>query len=760
MVHVAESLEIAMVLGLLLAAAGLAAVRLRLVPAVGYLLVGVGVGFAWPHHPLGGEVLDGVLRLAVLLLLFLIGLELDLKRLRQSFRATAWVLPFHVLVPAAAIALLTRLAGWDFQHALVAGMALAISSTLFGDGISKTAGVTDTSRRRFLGQSIAEDVASAALLAVVAVLAGGDGGSGWLTPGIAVARTIFLMTLLAGAALLIVPRLLDHVARTHMQEVLLLWTIGVVALFGYLGLRSGSAELGAFLAGVAAAEAGSRYVIRISMSGVQSLALALFFLAGGLAVDLQAVIAVWPIVVGAAAVFVGAKVFVNVPASAASGQSLGDALRTALCLGSLGEFSLILATVAEREGLAHPSLRTVVVGAMVLTLIASNLLIRTVPAVERTYWRMPAPFRRTAEWAVNGLRRGGQAAAPETAQSRRRTTRLLASNLVLLLGWALVAVALAQRFLPAAEARVPVWGPMLFLGALIGLAVPMMIATYRAYRGFVISLVGGRAGERVGAGRVRVRLVDAWVVSTLFLGLVFLAVRIPQTLPVVIGAGLVALIVATVAWRRLAIFHRTLEGTLTRVLGEDAEAGRVLDRIMQQYPWGVRFAAVAVPADSPVAGHTVKESRIADLTGAMVAVLQRRNEEVVNPGPNERIRGGDTLVLLGDLHQIGRAEALVVAHGEALRLEAQSRSAQIAELPVLEPGPWVGARLSATRIRERTGVLVVGVQSQGAHPKPYEPDLELKAGDVLIVMGTPLQVERARKVAQGEDLAGEPGASA
>src|SRR5205823_2826129 len=115
-----------------------------------------------------------------------------------------------------------------------------------------------------------------------------------------------------------------------------------------------------------------------------------------------------------------------------------------------------------------------------------------------------------------------------------------------------------------------------------------------------------------------------------------------------------------------------VEESITRVLGHDPEAGALLDRLMEGYPWGVRSAAVAVPSDSPLANTTLGSGRIQELTGATVAVLQRNRREVVNPGPEEVVRPDDLLVLLGDAHQLARAEALVVAHGEALRMTAQS----------------------------------------------------------------------------------------
>src|SRR5262249_39048928 len=150
----------------------------------------------------------------------------------------------------------------------------------------------------------------------------------------------------------------------------------------------------------------------------------------------------------------------------------------------------------------------------------------------------------------------------------------------------------------------------------------------------------------------------------------------------------------------------------------------LLDRLLERYPWGVRVSAVSVPSASPVAGRAVAQARIAELSGATLAVIQRARREIVNPSPQEEIRAGDTLVLMGDEHQLARAEALVVAHGEAIRLSAQSRLANLEEVVVGTASDLVGRSLASAEVATRTGSRVVGLWVQGAaHPEAYRDDL-------------------------------------
>ena len=735
------------VLGAALAAAGWLAHRLGLPPPLGYLAVGIATSpLALAEGGLPPGLLEQGSQVAVLFVLFLIGLELDLKRLREALSRTALTIPFDLLVPAVLAYALGRLMGWTVVESAALGLAACLSSTIFGERLSAGAGFGEA-RKRALGVLLAQDVMAGALLAVVAVL--GGSGEGFVGPFATVLRLLFLFILLTGVALLVVPRLLDAVARRHSNELLVLTGGALVVAFGAAGFWAGSAELGALVAGVAAAEAGSRFVLRNSVQSVRDIGLALFFFTSGLLVDVNTVWSALAMGSALAGLFLFAKLIVHVPASLGHGLTMEASLRTGLSLGTLGEFSLILVAASQAHGIAHPDLGPTIIAAMVVLLAVTPLLASRTSTLARLALRTPMPVRRPLERLIHSIRTPPSEVG--SGPTRRSAGLLLASNLILLLAWGLLAAYGGQWAYDRFPTPRGILVPTLAFGIAAAVAAPLVLRAYRAYRDFVWNLVGLEPGQRDNAGRVRARLVDAWVAATVALLLVPVSLVVPSTLPVLIGGLVVAVAIVALAWRQLSGFQRTLESTITRVLGHDPRATAMLDAVMGKYPWGVRFAAGTVAPDSPVAGRTLAESRLHELTGALVAVIESRGTETVNPGPSTRLTPGDTVVLMGEPEELAKAEALLVAHGEALRATVQSRLAEVVEVPVSAASRLVGLTLGQCELRGTTGALVVGLWPHGAqHPLPFRPDLVVQAQDQLILLGAPLQVERARRLATGE----------
>lgn len=729
----------------LLAFTGWLSQKLRLPSALGYLLVGV----ALPQTITDAELqeiihLDEVAHVAVLTLLFFIGLELDLRTLRKVLRSTRVVSVFNILVPVVLVSLLARGFGWSLREALVLGIALSLSSTIFGERLSATPGFPSVARSRMLGVLLAEDVAAGVLLALLAVLAGGSQGGGWIEPLTAIGILLVALAVLAAIALLVVPRFIDEVARMHSLELVILVSGALLLLFSAAGDWAGSAELGAFLAGMAAAEAGSRFTIRNALSSLRSISLALFFFASGLVVDPWVALEQWPLVLASVVVVVVAKVAVHAPASMAVGIGMSDALRVGFAMSTVGEFSLILVAASLEGGIAHPALSATVTGTIVGLLVVAPLLMKAAPAVGRALARTPRPIAAPVQAAVQGMRRRQQM-APKAA--RRRSRGHARTVAALILQGVIFAAAVALN--PWLHRQFPAVHPLLlttlvFAGAL-AVAAPFLYQLFRAYRELVHGILAVAEPPRL-ADRLKVRVADAVAVVVLILVILAVAAALGASWPVLLASLFVAVVAAVVAWRQLSKLTDTLESSLARVLGAEADLPpTLLDEALHRYGWDFRVMAFTLPYNSTLAGQTLGASRLRKTTGATIAVIKRGAREIVNPAIDERFRAGDILVLVGDPSQLARAEALLEAGEEPLRMAAESRAASVVDVEVAE-GSWAAANPSLQGdVEDRSGTLVVGCWRKGAeHPVPWDKTQPLEPGDRLVAIGSPLQVERLR----------------
>ena len=728
----------------LLAFTGWLSQRLRLPAALGYLLAGVMLPRAVTDERLQEIVhLDEVAHVAVLVLLFFIGLELDLRTLRKVLHDTRVVSVFNVLVPVVFIAALARLFGWNLREALVLGIALSLSSTIFGERLSATPGFPSKARARMLGVLLAEDVAAGALLALLAFMAGGDASGGWLAPVLAIGILVVALAVLAAIALLIVPRFVDEVARMHSLELIILVSGALLLIFSAAGDWAGSAELGAFLAGMAAAEAGSRFTIRNSLASLKSISLALFFFASGLAVDPLLALQQWPLVLASIVLVVISKVLVHTPSSMGVGLGLTDSLRVGFAMSPMGEFGLILVSAAVAGGIAHPALSATVTGAIVGLLIVSPLLMKAAPTIAGWLAKSPRPVAAPAQALVQGMRRRKQAHVDHTKPSKGHVRTVAAVIFLFVIFAAALAAneALPDQF-PAVD---PFVLTIAIFATALALAAPFLYQAFRGYRRLVHSTLSIPDQPRL-ADRLKVRMADAFAFAAA--GLVVLAVTAALGASLlVLGASLfVAVVAAFIGWRQLSNLTETLESSLARVLGSDTEVSpTLLDEALHRYGWDFRVIAITLPYSSHLEGQTVGQARLRTATGTTIAVIKRGTREIVNPAIDEKFRSGDTLVLVGDLSQLARAEALLGSGEESVRMAAESRAASVLDVGV-EEDSWVlqNPEQHAT-LEEQSGALVVGYWRKGAeHPTNWDRANRLEAGDRLIAIGTPLQLDRLR----------------
>jgi glutathione-regulated potassium-efflux system protein KefB len=368
-------------------AAGVVAVpifqRLGLGSVLGFLAAGMAIG------PWGLALIaqpEAVLRfgeIGVVLLLFLVGLELNPQRLWR-LRRTIFVLgPAQIAVTIAATAAIGLGLGFAWPIALVAGMGVAQSSTAIALGAMQERGLlASPGAQSAISVSLFQDLGVIPLLLVIGLLAPAEtlGGLDWVAAG----RGLLLIAALIVGGRLVLRPLLRLVAASGQREIFvalaLLLVLGAAALMQAAGL---SMALGAFLAGVLLADSEYRHELELDIEPFKGLLLGLFFIAVGMSVNLALFARAPLLVLGLAVAAVALKLALLYPIGRWLGVcSRADALVFAIGLSNVGEFAFVL--FAAADGIV-PREQLDVLNAVVATSMLST------PLLMALYARVVAP---------------------------------------------------------------------------------------------------------------------------------------------------------------------------------------------------------------------------------------------------------------------------------------------------------------------------------------------------------------------------------
>ncbi|HEX7053602.1 MAG TPA: monovalent cation:proton antiporter-2 (CPA2) family protein [Burkholderiales bacterium] len=325
-------------------AAGIVAVplfkRLGLGAVLGYLVAGIAIG-PWGLRLIAEP--ESVLRFAelgVVLLLFLVGLELNAARVWALRRSIFGLGAAQVLVTVLAVAALALALGQPLVVALVAGMGFAMSSTAIGLATlgEKNLLATPGGQASF-SVLLFQDLAVVPLLLALGLLGGEAHEFRWL----GAAKAIGFIAALIAAGRVVVRPLLRTIAETRLREVFvaaaLFLVLGAALLSEAVGLSAG---LGAFLAGVMLADSEYRHELEIDIDPFKGLLLGLFFMAVGMSLDVglfaAAPLAVLGVALGVVALKAALLFLVARPFYCGS----GDAALFAAALSQAGEFAFVI----------------------------------------------------------------------------------------------------------------------------------------------------------------------------------------------------------------------------------------------------------------------------------------------------------------------------------------------------------------------------------------------------------------------------------
>ncbi len=654
-----SSLELTLMY-LLAAVIGVVGCRmLKLPPMLGYLLVGVVIG---PNALALAQNSEGIKHLAefgVVFLMFVIGLEFNLSKLRAMRKhvfglGLMQVVLTIVMVTFASLclaAMAPRLWHMSWQTALTLSGAMAMSSTaIIIKLISDRLEFESEHGKRVVGVLLFQDLAVVPLLVLIPAL---DAKPEALMTALAIAgfKAVVLITLLLSGGQRIMRWWLTLVAKRKSEELfvlnLLLVTLGLAWLTELAGL---SLALGAFIAGMLISETEYKHQVETDIRPFHDVLLGLFFITIGMLLDWHIVIQNWPLVLLLTSLPVLFKLGLVTAIAHVTGASMGVSLRTGLYLAQAGEFGFVLLTLGAQHDLVPPHLLNPVLASMVLSMLAAPFMVmysnRIVMKLVSSEWlQQSLQMTQIARKAINTQKHVIICGYGRCGQNLARM--LEAENIPY------IALDLDPDRVQQAAAA----GDSVVFGDAARLQALMAAGLARASAVVVTYLEAGAAMKVLANTRshapqvpVIVRTQDDRHLEQLQLA------GATEVVPEAIEGSLMlathALALVGVPLRRVIRIVQEQRDARYNMLrgyfhGADDDSAEDMDH--------ERLGTVSLPLATPWADQTLQSLALHALRARVVS-LRRSQGENIKVTPQTRMQGGDTLVLSGTPHALALAE--------------------------------------------------------------------------------------------------------
>lgn len=372
---------------LVCSAVGALAYVLKQPMVLGFLIAGILIG---PFGPFGlikdTEMLNNFSDIAIVLLLFGVGLTFPLGQLRAIGRIGTGIAVIEVLVMLAIGFAVGSALGWSFYDAMFLAAALSISSTAIIVKVLEDMGkIESTSAVLMIGVLVIEDLV--AILIISAMNSGVVSGSFEFTEILVTMGEIgFFIGGTIGAGVLIMPRLFALIAKLERYEITIMFALGTAFGLAFLSYQLGfSAATGAFLAGVIIAGSKFSEQISVMISPTREIFTAIFFVTIGALMDLSLISMYWVPVAIITLVTVFGKIGGVYAGMRLFGFEKSFAIGIGLSMAQLGEFSFIVLKTGQDLGVISSTLFPIIGMAVALTTFIGPMLVKLGSRVVAVY---------------------------------------------------------------------------------------------------------------------------------------------------------------------------------------------------------------------------------------------------------------------------------------------------------------------------------------------------------------------------------------
>lgn len=357
--------------------------RIKMPSVIGFLMAGMLMGPTGLKLITEVEQIEILSEIGLVLLLFLIGIEFNLKTL-SAIKSTVFIGGgLQVLLSIVLAGILSYLYGYSANVSLLIGFMISLSSTAVVIKLFQIQGrINNPEGRNSLAVLIFQDLIAVPMMLLIPVMAGNGGTSTFKILLMLIVKTLVVLVLVYLAARYIFPAVMYQVAATKSQElfiiVILLTCFAIAWLTNEAGL---SLALGAFLAGLVISESEYSHQAVANVLPFREVFMSFFFISIGLLVDLNFLVKnlQWVILLALAVMFI--KFITGASALIINGKSSRMAIITGLALAQIGEFSFVLAKTAKDHNLITAGMNQYFLAVSIVTIIISPFIIGKIDVI-------------------------------------------------------------------------------------------------------------------------------------------------------------------------------------------------------------------------------------------------------------------------------------------------------------------------------------------------------------------------------------------
>ena len=355
--------------------------KIKMPPILGYIVAGIIIGpSVFPGIWVEGSTVELLSTLGIVLLLFYIGLETDITKLKATGSKILIIVLIQMPLMVAIGYLLGIMLGMDFVQSIFLGAIISGTSTAVVVGVLKGAKHIDADMAKLIVTiTIFEDVGQVLILTMAAPLLAGDTPALGSTVNMVIGLILFIGIIVV-FGMTLVPRLINWIGKRYSPEILLIVSVGLCfAMAGISAMIGLDIAIGAFLMGMMIAISKFGHKIMQKVEPAKELFMAVFFISIGMQVSpgliadnivLAAIIAAVFIVSKTVTIFLGAYL-VNMTAR--------DSLMVATSLLAMGEFAFIIAKAALDAGVVTDGFYAAVIGAALITMFVMPIITKFQP---------------------------------------------------------------------------------------------------------------------------------------------------------------------------------------------------------------------------------------------------------------------------------------------------------------------------------------------------------------------------------------------